>query len=99
VQHVYHDASRAGFEEPVLRWAVDTEAGLLERFGRSVGVVFGDHEVDVVHGFRAAVHPQGITARKGELWALRLERRRRTFECVAQLVVSAKYIGIGHRGY
>jgi len=98
VQHVHHDLSCAGFEQPVLRRAVDPEAGLLERLGRSVGVILGDHEVDVVHWFRAAVHPDGVAACQGELGPLRLEGRRGALEGVAQLIVSGRDIGNGHRG-
>ena len=98
VQNVHDDVSCAGLQQPVLRRAVDPEAGLLECLGRGVGVLFGDDEVDVVHGFRAAVHPQGIAACEGELGPLRLEGRRGALECVAQFVVSGGDIGNGHRG-
>ena len=98
VQHVHDDVSGAGLEQPVLRRAVDPEAGLLERLGRGVGVLLGDDEVDVVHGFRAAVHPEGVAARQGELGPVRLEGRCGALERVAQLIVSCRDIGIGHRG-
>ena len=90
-----------GGPEPVhdVDFVVDPEAGLPERLGRRVGIFLGDDEVDVVHGFRAAVHPQRVAARQGELGPLRLEGRRGALECVAQLIVSGGYIGIGHRGY
>ena len=92
VQHVHDDIPGAGLEQPVLRRAIDPEAGLLEGLGRRVGVLLGDDEVDVVHGFRTAVHPQRIAAGEGELGPLRLEGRRGAPERVAQLIVSCKDI-------
>ena len=88
-----------GLEQPVFRRAIDPEAGLLERLGRRVGVLLGDDEVHVVHGFWTTVYPQRIAARKGELGPLRLERRRGSPQRVAQLIVSCKHIGIRHPGY
>ena len=68
VQHVDDDVRpSAGLEQPVLGRALDLEAGLGQRRGRRVGVVLGDDEVDVVHRFGRAVHPQRVAARQGEL--------------------------------
>ena len=70
VQHVDDELLLdARLEQPVLRRAVDLETGLLQRQRRGLGVLLGDHEIDVVYGFRTAVCPQCVTAGQRELRA------------------------------
>ncbi len=64
------------------------EPGLLQRGRGLLGVGFGDDEVDVVHGFGAAEHPQRVAARQREIRALRPQRRRGAPQRVAQVVVA-----------
>ena len=93
VQNVDHEVGAdARLEQPVLGCPLDGEPGRLQRGGGLLGVGFGDDEVDVVHGFGPAEHPQRVAARQGEIRALRAQRRRRASERVAQVVVSC-----GHR--
>ena len=82
----------ARLEQPVLRRAVDLETGLLQRQRRRLGVLLGDHEIDVVYGFRTAVCPERVTAGQRELRPVLFERRGRALERVAK-------IDIRHRGY